>query len=156
VLIFDQLDIIAAATVIGLIAAALSTSDSQIFALGSELRSMLKGTDRAQMIRTRIAMIFFAIAALVFSVLSSDQLVLLARVSFAGTSLLAPMIFYAVFNKKKPGKEVILLTFIGLVVFILSLLKIIPDSVLNIRMDLFLLLSLGILTIVSAIRSKLK
>lgn len=151
VLIFDQLDIIAAATVIGLIAAALSTSDSQIFALGSELRSMLKGTDRTQMNRTRVAMIFFAIAALVFSVLSSDQLVLLARVSFAGTSLLAPMIFYAVLGKTKPGKEIIIFTFIGLIIFILSLLETIPNSVMNTRMDLFLLLSLGILTIVSAI-----
>ncbi len=151
VLIFDQMDIIAAATVIGLIAAALSTSDSQIFALGSELRSMLKGSDRSQMIRTRIAMIFFAIAALVFSVLSSDQLVMLARVSFAGTSLLAPMIFYAILSKHKPGMEIIVFTCIGLIFFILSLLKTIPNEVLNVRMDLFLLLSLGIITILSVI-----
>jgi SSS family solute:Na+ symporter len=151
VLIFDQLDIIAAATIIGLIAAALSTSDSQIFALGSELRSMLKGSDRAQMNRTRAAMIFFAIAALVFSILSSDQLVMLARVSFAGTSLLAPMIFYAVLSQKKPGNEIIWFTCLGLITFILSLLDVVPNQVGNIRMDLFLLLILGLLTIFSVI-----
>lgn len=155
VLIFDQLDIIAAATIIGLIAAALSTSDSQIFALGSELRSMLKGSDRIQMIRTRAAMIFFAFAALVFSVLSSDQLVLLARVSFAGTSLMAPMVFYGILSNDKPRKEIIFFTGAGLVVFILSLLGALPSDVLNMRMDLFLLLSLGIITILSLIIRKI-
>lgn len=153
VLIFDQAGFIAAATVIGLIAAALSTSDSQIFALGSELRSMLKGSDRSQMIRTRGAMIFFAVAALIFSVLSSDQLVLLARVSFAGTSLLAPMIFYAVVSNKKPGKSIIFFTCGGLIIFILSLLKVIPGTVFNVRMDLFLLVSLGIIALFSYLRN---
>jgi SSS family solute:Na+ symporter len=151
VLIFDQPGLIAAATIIGLTAAALSTSDSQIFALGSELRSMLTGKERRLMLQTRAAMIFFAIAALIFSILSSDQLVLLARVSFAGTSLMAPMVLSAVFFKKKPGKEIIVFTFLGLSIFLLSLLKVIPEIIYGIRMDLFLLSSLFLLGVISGI-----
>lgn len=151
VLIFDQPGLIAAATLIGLTAAALSTSDSQIFALGSELRSMLKGRERVQMLQARAAMIFFALAALVFSILSSDQLVLLARVSFAGTAIMAPMVLSAVFLKIKPGQELIYLTFAGLAAFILSLLNVIPDQMAGIRMDLFILASLFVVAIFSAV-----
>lgn len=151
VLIFDQPGLIAAATIIGLTAAALSTSDSQIFALGSELRSMLKGKERTQMLQARAAMVFFALAALVFSVLSSDQLVLLARVSFAGTSMMAPMVLSAVFLKEKPGQELIYLTFTGLAVFILSLLNVIPDQLAGVRLDLLILLTLFVVAVISAI-----
>ena len=53
VLIFDQAPLIAAAVTVGLIAAAMSTADSQIFALGTELRSLLKGEERAVLMRTK-------------------------------------------------------------------------------------------------------
>ncbi len=151
VLIFDQPGLIAAATIIGLTAAALSTSDSQIFALGSELRSMLKGKERTQMLQARAAMVFFALAALVFSVLSSDQLVLLARVSFAGTSIMAPMVLSAVFLRNRPGPELIYLTFAGLAIFILSLLNVIPDQAAGVRMDLLILVVLFAAALLSAL-----
>ena len=151
VLIFDQPGLIAAATIIGLTAAALSTSDSQIFALGSELRSMLKGKERTQMLQARAAMVFFALAALVFSVLSSDQLVLLARVSFAGTSVMAPMVLSAVFLRNRPGPELIYLTFAGLAIFILSLLNVIPDQAAGVRMDLLILVCLFAAALLSAL-----
>ncbi len=144
VLLFDQPDIVAALAIIGLVAAALSTSDSQIFALGTEFRSLLSGDDRKLMLRTRVAIIFFGMAALVFSILSSDELVLLARVSFAGTALMAPMIFTAVFSKVKPGTVIPLATLAALVLFIFSLLGWIPDQYWNIRLDLLLLTFLGV------------
>lgn len=150
VLLFDQPGIIAATAIIGLLAAALSTSDSQIFALGTELRSLMKGDERVVLNRTRIAMVIFGLAALVFSILSSDELVLLARVSFAGTSLMAPMIFIAIFLHHPTGKVIPLITFIGLIVFVLSQLGWIPGMVLNIRMDLFLLILLTVLSILLA------
>lgn len=148
VLLFDQPGAVAALAIIGLIAAALSTSDSQIFALGTEFRSLLKGRDKTVMLRTRLAIIFFGIAAMVFSILSSDELVLLARVSFAGTALLAPMIFTAIFLKKKPGVIIPVMTFTCLIIFILSLLGWIPDQIFRIRMDLLLLVFLGIFTLI--------
>lgn len=151
VLLFDQPGIIAALAIIGLLAAALSTSDSQIFALGTELRSLMKGDERIVLSRTRIAMVIFGLAALVFSILSSDELVLLARISFAGTSLMAPMIFIAIFLQHPPGKAIPFITFAGLIVFVLSQLEWIPGTVMNIRMDLFLLILLSILSAIFAL-----
>ncbi|KPL16922.1 MAG: sodium:solute symporter, partial [Bacteroides sp. SM23_62] len=101
VLLFDQPGFIAAAAIIGLIAAALSTSDSQIFAMGSELRSLIAVRDKT-LTKTRVGIIFFALAALVFSLIASDRLVMLARVSFAGTALAAPMILAAILQERPP------------------------------------------------------
>ncbi len=149
VLLFDQLDFVAAAAIIGLIAAALSTSDSQIFALGSELRSLLHGDEKKVLVKAKFGIVFFAVAALLFSIISSDQLVLLARVSFAGTSLLGPMVLAGVLGNTAPGKVVIVATAIALVVFIGSLLEVIPNNVGGIRMDLLLLCLLTLITLLS-------
>jgi SSS family solute:Na+ symporter len=140
--------VVAALAIIGLIAAALSTSDSQIFALGTEFRSLISGPGRRVMLGTRLAIIFFGLAAMVFSILSSDELVLLARVSFAGTALLAPMIFTAVFTRKKPAVLIPMMTLACLIVFILSLLGLVPDQLFRIRMDLLLLVFLGIFSVI--------
>jgi SSS family solute:Na+ symporter len=148
VLLFDQPGFIAAATIIGLIAAALSTSDSQIFAMGSELRSLIAIKDKT-LTRTRIGIIFFALAALVFSLIASDRLVMLARVSFAGTAMAAPMILAAILREKPPSRWIVLMTAVAIVVFISSLLEIIPAKVGGLRMDLFLLVILGSFTAIS-------
>jgi len=149
VLLFDQPGIIAAAAIIGLIAAALSTSDSQVFALGTELRSLLSGKMKTNMLPTRIAIICFGLAAMVFSILSSDELVMLARVSFAGTALMAPMIFSAILFKRKPAAIIPVMTLICLIIFILSLFGWIPDNIRNIRMDILLLVFLGVFSIIT-------
>lgn len=149
VLFFEQGALIGAMVAVGLVAAAMSTADSQIFALGAELRSLLSGPERTVMLRTKVAIFFFALAALVFAVMSSDQLVLLARVSFAGTSLLGPLVLAAVLSSRPPGAEVIVMTALGLVVFLSSLLGVIPDTFGPLRVDLFLIVTLCILTFAS-------
>jgi SSS family solute:Na+ symporter len=148
VLLFDQPGFIAAAAIIGLIAAALSTSDSQIFAMGSELRSLIAIKDKT-LTKTRIGIVFFALAALIFSLIASDKLVMLARVSFAGTALAAPMILAAILRERPPSKWIVILTAVAIVVFISSLLEIIPSNIGFLRMDLALLLILGMFTIAS-------
>jgi SSS family solute:Na+ symporter len=150
VLLFEQLDIIAALVVIGLLAAAISTSDSQIFALGTELRSLLHGDERKVMFATRGAILVFGFSALIFSLVSGDELVLLARVSFAGTSILAPLILNGIFSSQRAGKEVIIATTFGLVVFLASLFNFIPSQLAGIRIDLIIIGSLAIFTIISA------
>jgi len=154
VLLFDQSAVVGAITVIGLIAAALSTSDSQIFALGTEFKSVLKGDDKKLMLGTRLALIFFGVAALVFSILSSNQLVLLARVSFAGTSLMAPMIFAAILSSKPPGFEIVVLTFAGLLIFISSLFGLLPAELAGIRIETFILLCLSFVVLISLVYRK--
>jgi SSS family solute:Na+ symporter len=146
--IADQSNLIGAIVMIGLIAAAISTSDSQLFALGGELRSILKGEDKKMVSYARIGIFFFALIALVFALKSSDELVLLARTSFAGTSLLAPMIFTGVFHKNPAKFNLIpIATFVALLIFVGSLLGWLPNKPMGIRMDLALLALLSILSI---------
>lgn len=154
ILLFDQPAIVGAAVAVGLIAAAMSTADSQLFALGAELRSLMPGTDKAVMFRTKIAIVVFAVAALAFAILSGDQLVLLARVSFAGTSLLAPMIMTAVFSATAPSKAIILATALGVLIFLGSLLEIFPSSIASIRLDLILLVFLSLFAASMAVLKK--
>jgi SSS family solute:Na+ symporter len=135
-LLFDQPNFLAGLAIVGLFAAVLSTSNAQIFALGSEFRSLLKGTDKSVLIRTKTALFIFAAIVMGFSVVISDELVLLARVSFTGTSMLTPVILIGVISKKKPGKELLIISAIALLTFILSLFQIIPENILGVRTDL--------------------
>lgn len=149
VLLYEQPDFIAAIAVVGLLAAGLSTTDSQIFALGTEVRSLLSGSEKKVLSITRYSIFGFAVVALIFSVLASDQLVMLARVSFAGTAMLAPMILTGVLSKKVMGNEIIVATAVALAIFILSLLGAIPSEVGPLRLDLFLLIALGLFSAIS-------
>lgn len=145
----DQSNIIGAIVMVGLVAAAISTSDSQIFALGSEIRSILTGEDKKMVRIARISIMAFAVIALIFAILSSDELVLLARTSFAGTALLAPMIFTGIFYKRAHEvKALPIATLVGVLILVASLLKWIPPNIAGIRMDLAILLILAVLAII--------
>lgn len=150
ILIHDQTPFIAAAVAIGLIAAAISTSDSQIFAFGNEFRSMLSKDNKKAVHHMRHVIIVFAVAALIVALLSNDQLVLLARVSFAGTSLLAPLVIAAVVSRVPPGKIILVATASALAIFLASLFNLAPSMILGIRLDLLLFVSLAIIAAGSA------
>ncbi len=146
-LISDQSNLVAAFAILGLVAAAISTSDSQIFALGGELRSLLTGEDRKMLNITRIAIVFFAIVVFIFSLLTSDELVMLARTSFAGTALMAPMIFTAIFSERKLKMYIPICTAIAMLLFIGSLLEVVPNTILGLRMDLLLIIVLTLMSL---------
>lgn len=153
----DQTNIIAAFVMIGLIAAAISTSDSQLFALGGEIRSLLSGEDKQMLLYARIAILFFAIVTLVFALMSSDELVLLTRMSFAGTALMAPMIFTGIFYDRSPALKVIpMATLVALLLLLGSLFGIVPNKLVGIRMDLILLGFLAIIALSSVALDKAK
>jgi len=148
-LLHDHSHFLGALVIIGLFAAAISTADSQLFALGGETRSLLTGEDQRMVKKARIAIVAFAVVSLVFALLSSDQLVLLARVSFAGTSLLAPMIFTGIFYPNASKLKIIpMLTLAALLTLVASLFNIIPDKIYYIRVDLFLLLGLSFISLI--------
>lgn len=148
VLLHEQADIIAALVMIGLLAAATSTADSQLFALGTELRSVLRVSEASSVKYTRVAVLCFGVAALAFSIIASNQLVLLARVSFAGTAMAGPLILSAVVVSR-PSRIMVGASLAGLILFILSLLKIIPDCVGPVRMDLGLIVVLSLCALLS-------
>ena len=153
-LLFDQPDFLAGLAIVGLFAAVLSTSNAQIFALGSEFRSLLKGEDRSVLLRTKIALFIFVIIVMFFSVIISDELVLLARVSFAGTSMLTPVILIGVLSKKTPGKELLVISAMGLLIFLISVFQLIPENIYGIRVDMGLYVILFISTLISIIARK--
>lgn len=142
VLIHDQTGFIASAAIIGLFAAAMSTSDSQLFALGNELRGLISKNENDSLKPIRLAIISFALAALVFSLLSSDQLVLLARVSFAGTAMMGPLVILGIFSRKPQGVFMIVVSGLGLLTFILSQAGVLPGTLGPLRMDLSLMILL--------------
>ncbi|MEM9329545.1 MAG: sodium:solute symporter family protein, partial [Bacteroidota bacterium] len=146
-LLNDQTSFMAAATIIGLIAAALSTSDSQIFAMGNEFRS-LAGKD-VSFWKVKASIYFFAAAALIFSIFSGDELVLLGRLSFAGTSLLGPMIMTAIFSKGKPGIENAVLALVALVIFLIAQAGLMPNKWFGLQVEMVLLVLLAVVAFVS-------
>jgi SSS family solute:Na+ symporter len=142
-LLFDQAVPVAALAVVGLFAACLSTTNAQIFALGTELRSLLTGSDSFKMRATKISILLFSVIVLLFSTYMSDQLVLLARVSFTGTSMVAPVVLGAVIFKHPP-KGLLVISSVALGYFILSLIGIVPDKILGQALDFVMY---GILTL---------
>lgn len=153
-LLFDQAAPVAALAIVGLFAACLSTTNAQIFALGNELRSLLKGEEKRSMRITRISLFFFAAVVMVFSTLMSDELALLARVSFTGTAMMAPIVLMAVIKKGRPPGVVILISFLALMTYLLSLAAVIPDHVGALRLDLALYLFLVISVLAANFISK--
>lgn len=144
VLLRDQPGFIASAAIIGLFAAAMSTSDSQLFALGNEIRGLLGQRQKDSLLPIRIAIIMFAAAALLFSLFSSDQLVMLARISFAGTAMMGPLVILGILSKKSMGYFMIIVSGLGLISFILSQASVLPSMVGPLRMDLFLMIILSL------------
>ncbi|MDH3709249.1 MAG: sodium:solute symporter family protein [Cyclobacteriaceae bacterium] len=153
----DQTNFVASVVMIGIIAAAISTSDSQLFALGGELRSILKGEDRKMVKYARVGIFFFALIALLFALMSSDELALLARTSFAGTALLAPMILTGIFyDHAHRIRTLPLLTLVALLIFIASLVGWLPHQVTGIRMDLALITLLSAISLLMILFDKIK
>ena len=149
VLLEEQHEMIAAFIIIGLFAAAMSTSDSQLFAMGNEIKGLLRLKHEDNLRPIRLLILLFALSALVFSLLSSDELVLLARLSFSGTALMGPMILLGVFSQRPQGIVMIVLSMLALMIFILSNLGLFSKQILSFRTDLFLMifLSMAALTI---------
>ena len=133
----DQPEIIGALAVLGLLAAAMSTADSQLFALESEVSP----TIQTHSFR-KLPSLIFAIMAFGLAVLSSSELVLLAIVSFAGTSLLAPMILLAVLSKDGEHPPLLIPVVCGgsLLIYLESLLSgFVPQVIFGYSLELLLL-----------------
>jgi SSS family solute:Na+ symporter len=141
-LLFDQAAPVAALAIVGLFAACLSTTNAQIFALGNELRSLLKGEEKKVMLITRISLFVFAAVVMLFSTIMSDELALLARVSFTGTAMMAPVVLWAVISRVQPPRGIIIISSLAFVTYVLSLVNVVPDHIGALRLDLSLYLFL--------------
>ncbi len=136
-LLFDQADAVAALAVVGLFAACLSTTNAQIFALGTELRSLLSGKEKNVMRSTKVSLLVFSVIVLIFSTVMGDQLALLARTSFTGTSMMAPIVIGALLFDKPP-KVLVLTSLLAFATFLISLAGVIPGQIGMFRLDFLL------------------
>ena len=116
--------------VIGLLAAAMSTADSQLFALGAESQIALsKDEGKLNIGSTKIVILVFSAICFVLSILSSSELVLLARVSFAGTAMVGPMIILALFSKGKIANFVPAFAALALAIFLAASFQVYSERI---------------------------
>jgi SSS family solute:Na+ symporter len=134
-LLYDQAEVIAALAVVGLFAACLSATNAKIFALGTELRSVFATDGKNVLLFTRLALFTFSCIVLVFTIYMSDELALLARLSFTGTSTMAPVVLSAVIFTKPP-RIILVTSAIAMVAVLLNILHIIPSKIGDMNFDM--------------------
>lgn len=159
-LILEQNPVIGAIALIGILAAAMSTSDSQFFALGSEINNALGRFSRklkvSPIVFVKLVILVFCVAAFVVAMKSSQGIISLAVSGFMGTALMAPMVLTAILCKGRSfGTVIPAVTVISLVVFLMSLFGLVPKMIMGLRIDL-ILLAINTLVTVSVVLIELK
>ena len=160
-LILEQNAAIGALALIGILAAAMSTSDSQFFALGSEINNALGGASKrlrvSPVVFVKFIILIFCGAAFVVANKSSQGIISLAVSGFMGTALMAPMVLAATLVKDKKLSGVVpVLTAASLIVFLAWLLGGVPKTVMGLRVDLALLAINAVVTTVVTIAAERK
>lgn len=157
VLVSEQSALIGALAIVGLIAAAMSTADSQLFALGTEIETVLPTRMAKSLTWTKLFVVVFAALATALALVSNNQLVMLARVSFSGTAMIAPMVLVAVLARSGTGVAIPIATSGTLLLYLLSLTGVIPNTAGPVRMDLLLLCLLTVFAVANAgLKGRLK
>ena len=155
-LILEQNPVIGAVALIGILAAAMSTSDSQFFALGSEINNALGRFSRrlniSPIVFVKIVILVFCVASFVVAMKSSRGIISLAVAGFMGTALMAPMVLTSILCKgRRFGALIPVVTVISLIVFLASLFGLAPKMVMGLRIDLALLSVNTLITIAAVL-----
>ncbi len=143
-LILEQNAAIGAIALIGILAAAMSTSDSQFFALGCEINNAFaKFSSKLKVspiVFVKIIILVFCVASFIVAIKSSQGLISLAVSGFMGTALMAPMVLVSIlFKRRSFGVLIPIVTVFSLVIFLTSLFGLAPKTLGGIRTDLILL-----------------
>lgn len=161
-LILEQHAVLGAITLIGILAAAMSTSDSQFFALGSEINNVFGKYSQkigvSPIVFVKIIIFMLCVASFIVSMKSSQGLISLAINGFMGTALMAPMVLVSVLYKGIDFSSIIpIFTVISLIIFLISLFGFAPKMIGGIRLDLILLaINALVTTAVISIRKNTK
>ena len=135
--------------IVGVLAAAMSTADSQLLAIGTEWGSAILSKDIQQHPSARILVksigVIVSLIALVLAQLSFKSLVLFAINSFIGTSLLLPIILASVISIPHWRQTLIISSVIAVIIFIPVMLGIFPKELLSLRIEIWLYAVLGII-----------
>ncbi len=126
--------------VIGILSASMSTSDSQLMAIGTEWASFLSSSNltnnKNAKLLVKFSALICAIIALVLAQSSFKSLILFSINSFIGTSFLAPIIYS--FTCKEKRNFLVFVSFFCIAIFIATLLNFLPKHIFEIRVELFL------------------
>jgi len=137
--------------IIGVAAAAMSTSDSQLMAVGTEWGSALidqdiQASDNART-KVKAVSLIVAIIALLLAQTSFKSLVLFAINSFIGTSMLLPIVIAASVKSIIRRNILIYSSFISVCLFLFSLFGVIPNNYFDMRLELLVYFVLLLLII---------
>lgn len=139
---------IAGLFLIGILAAAMSTADSQVLAIGTEWATAIgngPAFERKSMIpMTKLVAALVLTIALVFAQSDFKSLVLFSVNSFIGTSLLLPLIIGGCSGKH--GRPLVWVSVALLAAFLLALIGVIPNKLLGFRLELMLFTTMGVAT----------
>lgn len=128
--------------VVGVVAAAMSTTDSQLMAIGTEWGSFfsktsIKENQRAKLyVKLSAAMV--ALVSLILAQTSFKSLILFSINSFIGTSLLLPIIYSLTIKENLRKNTLLGISVFSVGVFIFSLVGIIPKMIFEMRVELYL------------------
>jgi len=130
----------------------MSTSDSQLMAIGTEWGSALthddiQTSDNARK-RVKIVSLIVAVIALGLAQTSFESLVLFSINSFIGTSMLLPIIIAASVKPIIQRNILVFSSFISVCLFLLALFGAIPKLYFGIRLELLVYLVLIVLIII--------
>lgn len=128
--------------IVGVWAAAMSTADSQLLAIGTEWSSALVAQDIQQHPSARILVksvgAVVALLALVLAQSSFKSLVLFSINSFIGTSLLLPVVVAATVQSAWWRRVLVGASVVAVLIFLPAMLGILPRTILQLRLELWL------------------
>lgn len=136
--------------IVGVLASAMSTADSQLLAIGTEWSSALVGKDDIQQhpsarLLVKSIGIVVALLALVLAQSSFKSLILFSINSFIGTSLLLPIIVASLLKSTAWRGILIAASVLAVLIFIAVMLNILPHKVFELRIELWLYALQGVL-----------
>lgn len=130
--------------IVGVIAAAMSTTDSQILAVGTEWVTAVRrdriGTDWRSARLTKVVALGVMLVSLILAQSDFKSLVLFSINSFIGTSYLLPAIIGACRQSPARRGALYLTSFVCVLLFVGSLLGMVPTDLLGLRIELWLYL----------------
>lgn len=153
VFINDQNVWVGGLLMLGLLSAAMSTADSQIFALEGEFDNPKQEEVGWG---STVLITIFAIISLLLALLNpyQDELVKLATLSFQGTALTAPMILSGIFSNR-PNRFIAPATGLVVLIFIFVVFGYLPTQIMDIHIVFYMLGTLSLIALKPADTAKI-
>ena len=144
--------------IVGVLASNMSTTDSQLLAIGTEWRSAMLTEDIQANATAKSGVktvgLIVAILALLLAQTSFQSLILFAINSFIATSLLLPIVVAATYQSSKIRLVLSIISVVTVCIFSLSMFNIVPKMIVGYRIELFLYAITGFCLLLTFIKEK--